>query len=461
MEALTIILESEKGQKKWRLPPRNGLYTVGRSPKCHIHHGIFPENIWFGVEYYKGQWYLLNLSGNFMPEIQTILVEHHILFFDHFYLKFIVHRAPKLLSGETNYMNEQTETASLDPSTNVLVITKSNHKIVQTQFMDLELFKKLFPQAQNPEINVWQKSLHPEKKELEIYYKKVFIPPQIRKIRRITWGAEDFITLFSIALTIAATVLLSSYPILKDANIAQTKILEPEAIVDLSELNEENPVDVADLLLPNLEQSKQKHSKSQSPNSLTNRITNLSAKLSEKLAQTRDINDKSLTAISTASSLKLLASNKIQTGEPFYHTQKQDPNRMTASLAKSHTLTSQGLKNALAQQVKMIKEHMLVSGTGLEPEAIAAVIKSHLGQIIFCYEKALLIEPNLEGKITVKFSISASGSVSKSQIVEKTLSNENLESCVLKTLSSWKFPKPEGVEEVLVTYPFVFKSLKM
>jgi hypothetical protein len=96
---------------------------------------------------------------------------------------------------------------------------------------------------------------------------------------------------------------------------------------------------------------------------------------------------------------------------------------------------------------------------GLDREVIAKFIQSQKGKILYCYERQLSANPGLFGKVSVKFQIAPGGEVETSNITENTLGNNNVESCLLGLIAQWRFPKPEGGVRVLVSYPFVFKSL--
>ncbi|GIL18586.1 MAG: hypothetical protein BroJett040_23370 [Oligoflexia bacterium] len=95
---------------------------------------------------------------------------------------------------------------------------------------------------------------------------------------------------------------------------------------------------------------------------------------------------------------------------------------------------------------------------GLDREIIAQYIKSQLGQILYCYERQLSANPDLYGKVAVRFTIGASGSVETQRIGESSLKNATVEGCILQRVAKWKFPTPEGGTKVNVTYPFLFKS---
>ncbi len=93
----------------------------------------------------------------------------------------------------------------------------------------------------------------------------------------------------------------------------------------------------------------------------------------------------------------------------------------------------------------------------LDKELIRQVIKRNINQIRYCYESQLTRYPKLQGKVAVKFVISASGSVASSQVAQSTANNAELETCVAGRVRTWIFPKPKGGGVVIVTYPFIFK----
>ena len=110
-------------------------------------------------------------------------------------------------------------------------------------------------------------------------------------------------------------------------------------------------------------------------------------------------------------------------------------------------------------EVGMLEEETEVDG-GLDKEAIARVIRSQLGQIRYCYERQLSASPDLYGKILVKFTIGAVGAVTAQAIGNSSLNNAMVEGCILRRVAGWQFPTPKGGTNVMVTYPFLFKSTR-
>lgn len=117
-------------------------------------------------------------------------------------------------------------------------------------------------------------------------------------------------------------------------------------------------------------------------------------------------------------------------------------------------LASGGVGSA---SVGILDEESEIEG-GLDKDVIARVINSQLGEIRYCYERQLAAEPDIYGKVVVRFSIDAGGTVNTQRVGLTTLRSAIVEGCILRRVASWKFPKPRGGTTVLVTYPFLFKS---
>jgi TonB family protein len=97
------------------------------------------------------------------------------------------------------------------------------------------------------------------------------------------------------------------------------------------------------------------------------------------------------------------------------------------------------------------------SGSGLDEKEIRQLIKNHILEIQTCYDRALNTAPRLAGKMTLSFTISPTGAVSSSRVVQSYGPNLALEECVAARMRSWTFPKPNGEGAVTVTHPFIFK----
>lgn len=94
----------------------------------------------------------------------------------------------------------------------------------------------------------------------------------------------------------------------------------------------------------------------------------------------------------------------------------------------------------------------------LDKELIRQVIRRNRNQVKYCYELQLQRNPKLAGKVSIKFVITADGTVASSQVASSTVNNAELETCVAGRVRAWEFPKPKGGGVVVVTYPFVFNQ---
>ncbi|RKH36647.1 AgmX/PglI C-terminal domain-containing protein, partial [Corallococcus llansteffanensis] len=94
----------------------------------------------------------------------------------------------------------------------------------------------------------------------------------------------------------------------------------------------------------------------------------------------------------------------------------------------------------------------------VDREAVAKVINSHLNEVHGCYERALLKDPGLAGKVVLEWSIGLNGRVASAKTKSSTLRNASVEACILSSLKGWQFPTPKG-GLVIITYPFLFNSV--
>ncbi len=91
----------------------------------------------------------------------------------------------------------------------------------------------------------------------------------------------------------------------------------------------------------------------------------------------------------------------------------------------------------------------------LDQADIARVVRGRLTAIKECYERELKRNPQLSGKVIVRFTIDEEGRVSQAVIEENTLPEKSVATCVAQRVERFRFPKPDG-GSVTVAYPFIF-----
>ncbi|OFZ15944.1 MAG: hypothetical protein A2Z20_10850 [Bdellovibrionales bacterium RBG_16_40_8] len=123
-----------------------------------------------------------------------------------------------------------------------------------------------------------------------------------------------------------------------------------------------------------------------------------------------------------------------------------------------HGYGAQRMAGSSRAYFQPLSEEPLVEG-GLDQDQINAVIQSHIGQVVNCYERGLQSKPSLSGRVAVKFVIGPAGGVNSAHVSHTSLDSRNVESCIVNKLRGWRFPRPFGNVSVRVTYPFVLKRL--
>jgi hypothetical protein len=95
-----------------------------------------------------------------------------------------------------------------------------------------------------------------------------------------------------------------------------------------------------------------------------------------------------------------------------------------------------------------------VSGR-LPPEVIQRIVRQNYGRFRLCYEQGLSRNPNLEGRVQVRFVIGRDGSVSNVSNGGSDIPDSAVVQCVIRNYYGLSFPQPEG-GIVTVVYPIMF-----
>ena len=94
----------------------------------------------------------------------------------------------------------------------------------------------------------------------------------------------------------------------------------------------------------------------------------------------------------------------------------------------------------------------------VDASVIRRVVLRRVAALRACYERQLRVKPGLAGKLVVKWTIDERGRVKDVEIVEDTLNDEAVASCVTRIVRRMRFPRPAGGQETQITYPFVFRG---
>jgi hypothetical protein len=116
-----------------------------------------------------------------------------------------------------------------------------------------------------------------------------------------------------------------------------------------------------------------------------------------------------------------------------------------------------GLGGRRARAPDVIPGQANVRGS-LDKEIIRRIIRRHINEVKYCYESELTKKADLSGRISVQFTIAATGQVIASVLQSSTMGNIRVENCVVQSVRRWEFPKPMGGGIVIVSYPFNFTA---
>jgi len=97
-----------------------------------------------------------------------------------------------------------------------------------------------------------------------------------------------------------------------------------------------------------------------------------------------------------------------------------------------------------------------VSGR-LPPEVIQRIVRQNFGRFRLCYENGLRANPNLQGRVGVRFVIGRDGNVASVSNGGSDMPDAGVINCVMRAFYGLAFPIPEG-GIVTVVYPIVFSE---
>lgn len=118
---------------------------------------------------------------------------------------------------------------------------------------------------------------------------------------------------------------------------------------------------------------------------------------------------------------------------------------------------SRGLpQRAHKPSAPIVRPQGVTTSGRLPAEVIQRIVRQNFGRYRFCYEQGLRQNPNLAGRVAVKFVIGRDGGVSQVANGGSDMPDGNVVSCVVRSFYGLSFPQPDnGI--VTVTYPIMFQ----
>lgn len=119
------------------------------------------------------------------------------------------------------------------------------------------------------------------------------------------------------------------------------------------------------------------------------------------------------------------------------------------------SLTATGVAIAQRRRPPQVQVGATQVSGRLPPEVIQRVVRQNFGRFRLCYENGLRDNPNLQGRVSVRFVIGRDGAVSNVSNGGSDMPHSGVVSCVVRSFYGLSFPRPAG-GMVTVTYPILF-----
>src|SRR6266545_4209816 len=117
-----------------------------------------------------------------------------------------------------------------------------------------------------------------------------------------------------------------------------------------------------------------------------------------------------------------------------------------------------GTKTEVRVSGSVAAEEAEVDSSDIDQGKLGAFVRARMGLIKACYENALKRNPNLKGKISIRFTILETGGLAEISAAVNSVGSPEVAACIVNTMRSWRTQfRPSG--PVTVEYPFVFQPV--
>ena len=87
-------------------------------------------------------------------------------------------------------------------------------------------------------------------------------------------------------------------------------------------------------------------------------------------------------------------------------------------------------------------------------EIVGRILVRHTNELRFCYERGLVRNPTLSGRVSLRLVIAPSGTTSSATVASSTLGDATVDACLLSAARRWIFPASPGI--AIVDVPVTF-----
>jgi hypothetical protein len=80
----------------------------------------------------------------------------------------------------------------------------------------------------------------------------------------------------------------------------------------------------------------------------------------------------------------------------------------------------------------------------LDKEIVRRIAGHREEDLLSCYREALKRRPGLSGSVTVRYTVSSIGYLSKVAVKEATLKDKRMHRCLVRKIEKWRLPSAKG-----------------
>ena len=113
-----------------------------------------------------------------------------------------------------------------------------------------------------------------------------------------------------------------------------------------------------------------------------------------------------------------------------------------------------GAFSGKGRRVPRVRQAKASVDGAMDKDLIRRIVRAHINDVRSCYKRGLTKNPNLMGRVAVKFTIAGGGAVESAEVAESSVSDVDVGTCMAKAVRRWKFPKSKDGKSVSVVYPF-------
>jgi hypothetical protein len=123
-------------------------------------------------------------------------------------------------------------------------------------------------------------------------------------------------------------------------------------------------------------------------------------------------------------------------------------------MSEAGELSPDHLRDSSVDRVPLVRLREGTVRGRLDADFTWRIVRAHIGEVRFCYNRGLTHDPSLAGFVELAFAIGGDGAVTTADVTHTTLPDDAVGRCIATAATRWKFPRPTDRHEVEVVIGF-------